>query len=113
METCRIPERRKLLQLAEGAYDLSKAKVVAKEKVNGKNAIRLSDLKKITSLAEEEGGSDEDKKLKDQLAVSDKAFKIHFTKTLSAVSAKAYCTMLGRRFFSTKYKEIKVDIYIF
>jgi hypothetical protein len=27
--------------------------------------------------------------------------------------AKAYCTMLGRRFFSTEYKEIKVDIYIF
>ncbi len=63
--------------------------------------------------SEGDGGSDEDKKLKDQLAVSDKAFKIHFTKTLSAESARAYCEMVGKRFFRTKYKEIKVDIYIF
>ena len=49
----------------------------------------LSDLKKITSLSEGKGGSDEDKKLKSQLAVSDKAFKIHFTKILSAELAKA------------------------
>ena len=90
-----------------------KSSITLSTKKGNKNAIRLSDLKKITSLAEEEGGSEEDKKLKDQLAVSDKAFKIHFTKTLSAESAKAYCTMLGRRFFSTKYKEIKVDIYLF
>lgn len=90
-----------------------KSSITLSTKKGNKNAIRLSDLKKITSLSEEEGGSEEDKKLKNQLAVSDKAFKIHFTKTLSAESAKAYCEMVGKRFFRTKYKEIKVDIYIF
>ena len=54
-----------------------KSSITLSTKKGNKNAIRLSGLKKITSLSEGEGGSDEDKKLKDQLAVSDKAFKIH------------------------------------
>ena len=48
----------------------------------GKNSIRLSDLKKITGGSGDEAKSDDDKKLKKQFAASDKAFIIHFTKTL-------------------------------
>ena len=35
------------------------------------------------------------------------------TKTLDADMAKEYCALAGRRFFRTKYKELKLDIYIF
>ena len=90
----------------------NKSSVTLSAKGAGKNAICLSDLKKITDNSGSEE-SDDDKKLKKQLAVSDKAFKIHFTKTLDADMAKEYCTLAGRRFFRTKYKELKLDIYIF
>ena len=91
----------------------NKSSVTLSAKGAGKNSIRLSDLKKITDDTGREEESDDDKKLKKQLAASDKAFKIHFTKTLDADMAKEYCTLAGRRFFRTKYKELKLDIYIF
>lgn len=92
---------------------MDKSSVTLSAKGAGKNAIRLSDLQKITDDTGREEESDDDKKLKKQLAASDKAFKIHFTKTLDADMAKEYCTLAGRRFFRTKYKELKLDIYIF
>ena len=45
-----------------------------------------------------------------QLAASDKAFKIHFTKTLDVEKAKEYCALAGKRFLRNKYKELKLDI---
>ena len=38
---------------------------------------------------------------------------IHFTKTLDANTAREYCELAGKRFFRSKYKELKLDIYIF
>ena len=101
-----------LLKLPRHNKGLRAGNVTLSAKGAGKNAIRLSDLKKITDNSGSEE-SDDDKKLKKQLAASDKAFKIHFTKTLDADMAKEYCTLAGRRFFRTKYKELKLDIYIF
>ena len=91
----------------------NKSSVTLSAKGADKKSIRLSDLKKITDNSRSEEESDDDKKLKKQLAASDKAFKIHFTKTLDADMAKEYCALAGRRFFRTKYKELKLDIYIF
>ncbi len=67
-----------------------KSSITLSAKGAGRKAIRLSDLKRITDLSDEGEGSEEDKKLKKQLAASDKAFKIR-----------------------SKYKELKLDIYIF
>ncbi|MBO4909577.1 MAG: recombinase family protein [Lachnospiraceae bacterium] len=91
----------------------SKSSITLSAKGAGRKAIRLSDLKRITDLSDAGVGSEEDKKLKKQLAASDKAFKIHFTKTLDANTAREYCELAGKRFFRNRYKELKLDIYIF